>query len=100
MKVNLCSATAFAIVPQIIQSSDDSYALCPSAQPDLIVNSRQEAGISNLTGAIMRTPLHPDMIDAIQKFVEKEAEELQLSLDHPYIVRVKADLLTIAEQAA
>ena len=47
----------------------------------------------------MRTPLHPEVISAIQKAVEQEAEALQLSLDHPHIVRVKADLLRLAELA-
>jgi hypothetical protein len=47
----------------------------------------------------MRTPLHPEMISAIQKAVEEEAQALELSLDHPHIVRVKADLLSLAELA-
>ena len=47
----------------------------------------------------MTTPLHPEMISAIQKAVEDEAETLQLSLDHPHIVKVKADLLSLAQLA-
>ncbi len=48
----------------------------------------------------MHKPYLPDdVISQIQKAVEEEAEALHLSLDHPHIVKVKADLLSAVVEA-
>ena len=76
------------------------YSLIRARIWGYLSSAQQDCYILLRVGDIMRTPLHPEVISAIQKAVEEEAEALQLSLDHPHIVRGKADLLSLAELAA